>query len=216
MDIRQKVEFLAESARHDVCRGCGDSRVADDIGRWRYPAALPDGGHVSLLKILQSNVCENNCRYCAQRRGRDMRRTTFSPDDLAATFVEMHRKGLVRGLFLSSGINGNAARSMDRTLATVELLRRRYHYAGYIHLKILPGVSMAHVEQAVRLATRVSVNLEAPAGQFLQQIAPDKRFERAGQADGLGARSDQWQRRRLGHRRADDAIRGGRVGRVGP
>jgi predicted DNA-binding helix-hairpin-helix protein len=179
MDAQNKVKLLAESARHDICLTCSPpaGRVADDIGHWLYPAALPRGGHVTLLKVLQTNVCDNNCGYCAQRRGRDTRRTSFTPDELAATFMEMQHKKLVTGLFLSSGIHDSPARSMDRTLATVELLRRRYRFSGYIHLKILPGVSMAHVEQAVRLATRVSVNLEAPAGRFLRQIAPDKRFE---------------------------------------
>lgn len=179
MDVRQKIALLGESAQHDVCIACGthENRRTDDIGRWIYPAALPDGRRVNQLKVLQTNVCSNNCYYCAQRAGRDGRRTSFSPDELAATFDELHRRGLARGLFLSSAIPGDAGKSMDQTLATVELLRRRYMFRGYIHLKILPGVSMAHVEQAIRLATRVSVNLEAPSAQHLNRIAPDKKYQ---------------------------------------
>ena len=179
MDVRQKIELLGESAQHDICVACGThaNRRVDDIGRWIYPAVLPDGRRVNQLKVLQTNVCRNNCYYCAQRAGRDGRRTAFTPDELAATFDELHRRGLVRGLFLSSGISGDAGSSMDRTLATVELLRRRYQFRGYVHLKILPGVSMAHVEQAVRLATRVSINLEAPSPEHLKRIAPDKQYE---------------------------------------
>lgn len=179
MDVQQKIGLLGESAQYDLCTACGThaNRRIDDIGRWIYPAALPDGRRVNLLKVLQTNVCRNDCYYCAQRAGRDGRRTAFSPDELAATFDELQRKGLARGLFLSSAISGHAGRSMDRMLATVELLRRRYQFRGYVHLKILPGVSMAHVEQAIRLATRVSVNLEAPSAQHLNCIAPDKDYE---------------------------------------
>lgn len=130
-----------------------------------------------MLKILQTNVCHNNCYYCAQRSGRDVRRTAFTPDELAAVFDLMVRRGLAKGLFLSTGIAGSAAKSMDSILATAELLRRRYEFRGYIHLKLIPGVSMAHVEQAVRLATRVSMNLEAPSQSCLECIAPDKSFE---------------------------------------
>jgi len=179
LDVRQKIQLLGESAQYDICVTCGThaSRQADDLGRWIYPAVLPDGKRVALLKVLQSNACRNDCHYCAQRVGRDTRRTAFTPDELAATFDEMVRRGLVSGLFLSSAVSGSPMASMDRTLATVELVRKRYRFTGYIHLKILPGVSMAHVEQAVRLATRVSVNLEAPTPQHLQRIAPDKAFE---------------------------------------
>lgn len=178
MDVRQKIQLLGESAQYDICVACGanEHRQVDDLGRWIYPAVLPDGQRVSLLKVLQTNACHNNCYYCAQRASRDNRRTAFSPDELATTFDQMHRRGLVKGLFLSSALAGTAAASMDRCLATVELLRGRYQFQGYIHLKLLPGVSMAHVEQAVRLATRVSVNLEAPSPAHLERIAPDKAF----------------------------------------
>jgi predicted DNA-binding helix-hairpin-helix protein len=88
----------------------------------------------------------------------------------------MHRKGLVKGLFLSSGVCGNAGRTMDQMIATVELVRKKYAFPGYIHLKILPGASFAHVERAVQLATRVSVNLEAPNAERLARIAPRKDF----------------------------------------
>jgi putative DNA modification/repair radical SAM protein len=179
MDTLRKIEVLGESAQHDVCIACGThaSRRVDDIGRWIYPAVLPDGRRISQLKVLQTNACRNNCYYCAQRAGRDGQRTAFSPDELASVFDRLYRRGLVRGLFLSSAIAGHAETSMDRMLGTVELLRQRYRFNGYIHLKILPGVSMAHVEQAVRLASRVSVNLEAPSSDYLQRIAPDKQLE---------------------------------------
>ena len=129
-----------------------------------------------MLKVLLSNVCQKDCYYCANRASRDFRRVTFAPEELARAFDQMHRKGLVKGLFLSSGVCGNAGRTMDQMIATVELVRKRYAFAGYVHLKILPGASFSHVERAVQLATRVSVNLEAPNAERLARIAPRKDF----------------------------------------
>jgi len=178
MDTRQKIEVLGQSAQYDLCgEACGTkaSRVRDDLGRWIYPAVLPDGKRVKLLKILLTNACENDCHYCANRASRNFRRVSFAPEELARAFDQMYRKGLVQGLFLSSGVC-NAARTMDRMIATVELVRRRYGFSGYIHLKILPGATFAHVERAVQLANRVSVNLEAPSPERLVRIAPLKDF----------------------------------------
>jgi len=180
VDTYEKVEVLGRAAQYDVCgEACGTeaSRVRDELGRWIYPAVMPDGKRVKLLKILQSNVCTNNCYYCANRVGRDCPRLSFSPDELARAFDQMQRQGLVEGLFLSSAICGRPTQAMDRMLATVELIRGKYQFPGYIHLKILPGVTQAHVEQAVRLASRVSINLEAPSSERLARIAPGKSLE---------------------------------------
>jgi len=179
MDAQRKIELLGEAAQYDVCIACGThaSRRLDDLGRWIYPAVLPDGRRINQLKVLQTNACRNNCYYCAQRAGRDGRRAAFAPDELAALFDALRRRGLVAGLFLSSAVADDPQLSMDRMLATVEILRRRYGFTGYIHLKLLPGVSMAHVEQAIRWADRVSLNLEAPSPEYLGRIAPDKRFD---------------------------------------
>jgi len=178
VDIRQRIEVLGRAAQYDLCgEACGAeaNRVRDDLGHWIYPAVLPDGKRVKLLKILLTNACENNCYYCANRASRNFQRLSFAPEELAYAFDQMHRKGLVQGLFLSSGVC-NAARTMDRMIATIELVRRRYAFPGYVHLKILPGATFAHVERAVQLANRVSVNLEAPNPERLARIAPPKDF----------------------------------------
>jgi len=180
MDTYEKVKVLGRSAQYDLCgEACGTeaSRVRDELGRWIYPAVVPDGRRVKLLKVLQSNACTNDCYYCANRVGRDCPRLSFSPDELARAFDQMRRRGLVEGLFLSSAIRGGPGQAMDRMLATVELVRGKYQFRGYIHLKILPGVTLAHVEQAVRLASRLSVNLEAPSSKRLARIAPGKLLE---------------------------------------
>jgi putative DNA modification/repair radical SAM protein len=179
MDVSKKVEILGRSAQYDLCgEACSTdaAREKDELGRWIYPAALPDGRRVALLKVLLSNACQKDCYYCANRASRDFRRVSFAPEELARAFDQMHRKGLVKGLFLSSGVCGDAGRTMDQMIATVELVRKRYAFPGYVHLKILPGASLAHVERAVQLATRISVNLEAPNAERLARIAPRKDF----------------------------------------
>jgi putative DNA modification/repair radical SAM protein len=178
MDLVQKVEALGESAQYDACNSCGlrESRRQDALGRWIYPAALPNGGTIRLLKVLLTNVCEKNCYYCGIRARRDVPRTSFTPDELARGFDQMNRAGLVDGLFLSSAVCRGADPTMDDMIACVELLRGRYAFDGYVHLKLLPGCSEAHVERAVQLAHRVSVNLEAPNANRLAFIAPHKVF----------------------------------------
>jgi putative DNA modification/repair radical SAM protein len=177
MDVMQKVQSLGESAQYDLCNACGSAtRARDDLGKWIYPAALPDGKRVRVLKVLMTNVCEKNCYYCAVRASRDVPRTSFEPEELARAFDRMHRAGLVDGIFLSSAVCAGAGRTMDRMIACIELIRTRYQFPGYVHLKLLPGVSEAHVERAVQLAHRVSVNLEAPNPERLGRIAPRKDF----------------------------------------
>jgi len=179
MEIQTKLEFLGKAAQYDLCgEACGTEahRQRDDLGRWIYPAVLPDGRRVALLKVLLTNVCVNDCYYCANRAGRDCPRLSFTPEELAAAFDAMWRKGLVKGLFLSSAIGGRPDEVMERMIATAELIRRRYGFPGYIHLKVIPGASREAIVAAARWATRISVNLEAPTPESLKRIAPGKDF----------------------------------------
>ncbi len=139
-------------------------------------AQLPNGKTISLLKTLLSSACERNCNYCAFRSGRDFKRLHLSPDEMAQSFMLAHQAGLVQGLFLSSGVAGNGVRSQDNLIATVEILRRKYRFTGYIHLKLMPGSQFAQVERSMQLANRVSVNLEAPNLMRLEKLAPKKAF----------------------------------------
>jgi predicted DNA-binding helix-hairpin-helix protein len=129
---------------------------------------------VPLLKTLLTSVCERNCYYCACRTGRDFRRITFKPEEMAQVVVQMHQAGAIEGTFLSSGIAGGGMRTQDGILATAEILRNKMGYRGYIHLKIMPGAEQAQVEQAMLLADRVSINLEAPNTSRLARLAPMK------------------------------------------
>lgn len=182
MELEKKLEFLGRAAQYDLCgEACGSEahRQRDDLGRWIYPAVLPDGRRIRLLKILLTNVCVNDCLYCANRAGRDCPRLSFAPEELAAAFAAMWQKGLVKGLFLSSAIGGNPDDVMARMIATAELIRRRYGFPGYIHLKVIPGASKEAIIAAARWATRLSVNLEAPDPDSLHRIAPGKDFHAA-------------------------------------
>jgi len=105
-----------------------------------------------------------------------MRRATFKPDEFARVFMYLHKSGAVEGIFLSSGVVNGGIRTQDQLLATAEILRQKYQYQGYLHLKIMPGVEIAQVEQAMLLADRVSINLEAPNDARLQKLAPKKQF----------------------------------------
>jgi predicted DNA-binding helix-hairpin-helix protein len=201
--LETRLATLTQAARHDLSCACGPSeprrRGAD--GLWIYPAALPSGRRVPMLKILQASGCERACLYCTERLGGQSRSVTLSPDELARAFVELHEQRGAFGLFLSSAIQGGAVATMDRMLATAELLRNRYRFRGYVHLKIIPGSSPDQVERAMALATRLSVNMEAPTAAHLRRIAPGKRFEEQilgpmrqiarAEANGVFARSGQ-------------------------
>jgi len=138
--------------------------------------ALPNGQSMPILKTVLTSVCEKNCNYCAFRAGRDFRRHTFRPDEMAQAFVELYRGGAVKGIFLSSGIAGGAIHTQDRLLDTADILRNKLGFQGYMHLKIMPGAERDQVERAMQLADRVSVNLEAPSTERLARLAPQKVF----------------------------------------
>ena len=139
-------------------------------------AAMPGGRRISLLKTLQTSACERDCYYCCFRAGRDSRRTTLSPDEMAQAFIKLNQAGAVEGLFLSSGIAGGGIRTQDRIIATAETLRFKVGFKGYLHLKIMPGAEFGQVERTMQLANRVSVNLEAPNTARLVKLAPHKVF----------------------------------------
>lgn len=179
MDLQAKLDLLGSGAQADLaCGSCGEGqkRVRDDIGRWIYPAVRPDGKLIRMLKVLQTNACEKDCYYCATRRDREQPRTTFQPDELARTFDQIHRANLAEAIFLSSGVTGGGTRTLDRMIATADLIRRKYAFRGYLHLKLMPGAETAAIERALQLADRVSVNLEAPSSEHLARLSSTKRY----------------------------------------
>ena len=141
-----------------------------------HMAVMPGGKRIRLLKTMLTSACERNCNYCPFRAGRDMRRATFKPEEMARAFNQIHQKGGAEGLFLSSGIAGGGVRTQDRLIDTIEILRNRLGFRGYVHLKIMPGTERDQLLRAMMLADRVSVNLEAPNSVRLATLAPKKEF----------------------------------------
>ncbi|MGQ9516549.1 MAG: radical SAM protein [Anaerolineae bacterium] len=180
MEVLDKLLQLGEDSRFDICdASCGwpARHSMERAGRYITRVALPNGRSTSVLKILLSNICQNDCAYCALRAGRDTPRTAFAPEELARCFEQLWRAGMVHGIFLSSTVGLNPVREMDRLLATAEILRRHLEFPGFIHLKILPGAEPAQIERAAELADRISINLEAPSAEVLSRLTSRKRFD---------------------------------------
>jgi predicted DNA-binding helix-hairpin-helix protein len=138
--------------------------------------ATPKGA-MPILKSMVTTACERNCNYCPFRAGRGKtRRVTFKPDELAAGFDALQRSGQVRGMFLSSGIIKGSVTTQDKIIDTAEIIRRRYGYRGYLHLKVMPGIEYDQLHRLMQLADRVSVNLEGPTETRLQALAPKKNW----------------------------------------
>lgn len=217
LDLHEKIGLLGQQAQYDLCEAAGQPTPLPEPAITAPQAAkrIPDfsdsistvigqgGRRVPLLRIMQTSACEKNCFYCPFRAGRSLRRATLQPEELAAAFDQMQRRGLVEGLFLSSGIVGTV-RSMDRMLATVELVRQKYGWQGYVHLKLLPNAEEAQIEQAAQLADRISVNLEAPNETRLAHLAPKKDFDH-GLVEPLRRAWDIVRRQRLAGRRTVSA-----------
>ncbi|MGD8585580.1 MAG: radical SAM protein [Chloroflexota bacterium] len=139
-------------------------------------AVMPGGKRITLLKTMLTSACERNCNYCPFRAGRNYRRATFEPEELARIFMDMYRAGLVEGMFLSSGIIRGGVSTQDKLISAAEILRHKLKFRGYLHLKIMPGTERDQVRRAMQLASRVSVNLEGPNDKRLALLAPKKIF----------------------------------------
>ncbi|GAC1453511.1 MAG: putative DNA modification/repair radical SAM protein [Ktedonobacteraceae bacterium] len=136
-------------------------------------------GTLPILKTMVTTACERNCHYCPFRAGRSkMKRMTFSPDELASGLDMMQRAGQVQGMFLSSGIIKGSVTTQDKIIDTAEIVRNRYRYQGYLHLKVMPGIEYEQLYRLMQLADRVSVNLEGPTQERLNALAPKKDFQR--------------------------------------
>lgn len=170
-----KLRVLASAARFDVCgSGALESKPGDLPFHFIHRAALPDGGCASLFKVLMTNACINDCAYCVSAASRKVRRTAFKPEELARTFLDFNRRHLAEGIFLSSGIAENPNCAMEGIIKTAEILRRRLGFKGYIHAKMLPGASPDRIEAVCALASRVSVNIEAPTAAHLKRLSTQK------------------------------------------
>lgn len=179
-DSAEKLQILSADARYDLACACGTSkdehRRRGSDGRWIYPVTLPSGGKTTLFKTLISNVCGNDCAYCPLRADTKVRRCSLGPEETAKIFLDYYNRGKVAGLFLSSGVCRSPDATMDALNITAKILRQKHKFRGYIHLKVIPGASVAAVEEAVSLATMVSMNIETPGAAHLAKLSKKKDY----------------------------------------
>jgi putative DNA modification/repair radical SAM protein len=183
-EILEKLKTLAESAKYDVsCASSGTTRkstpggIGNTAGWGICHSFTEDGRCVSLLKIMLTNYCMYDCAYCINRRSNDIRRATFSVEELVELTIEFYRRNYIEGLFLSSGVINNPDYTMERMVQVIKQLRTVHRYNGYIHMKSIPGASEEIVRQAGLYADRLSVNIEIPTEQNLKMLAPEKSLE---------------------------------------
>ena len=186
MNLLDKLTILSDAAKYDAaCTSSGARRGYQEgkIGCTSSSVAgcchtfSSDGRCVTLLKVLLSNDCCYNCKYCVNRRSNDTRRAAFTPRELAELTIGFYRRNYIEGLFLSSGVLRNADYTTEQMIRALRILRQEYGFNGYIHAKAIPGTSPELVQQLGLLADRMSVNIELPSQQGLQTLAPDKTRE---------------------------------------
>lgn len=174
MDLVEKLDILADAAKYDVActssglsRGSKKGQLGNSMGAGCCHSFTPDGRCITLLKVLQSNVCIYDCAYCVSRASNDVRRATFTPEELADLTIGFYRRNYIEGLFLSSGVIRNPDYTTELMIRTLKLLREQHGFRGYIHAKTVPGTSPELVDQLGHLADRLSVNLELPSQKAL-------------------------------------------------
>jgi putative DNA modification/repair radical SAM protein len=174
--LEHRLEVLADAARYDAsCAvSVADPRSARQNELGIYESVGPDGRRLALLKILLTNECVFDCSYCVHRRSSDVERARFSPEEVVALTLDYHRRGLIDGLFLSSGVLDSPDATMEHLITVARSLRRNHHYFGYIHLKTIANCADELVIEAGRWADRLSVNVEMPRQADLDQLAPEK------------------------------------------
>ena len=181
MSIQEKLAILTDSAKFDVaCTSSGVDRKGNGKDMGNCVAAgichsfAGDGRCISLLKILMTNECVFDCKYCQNRCSNDIPRATFTPEEICTLTMEFYRRNYIEGLFLSSGIIGNPTLTMELLWRTIYLLRNKYHFNGYVHVKAIPGADPELIRRTGFLADRMSVNLELPTADGLKALAPNK------------------------------------------
>lgn len=181
MSVMEKLRILTDAAKYDVaCTSSGTSRGNDGTGIGSCVqmgichSFAADGRCISLLKILFTNECIFDCKYCINRRSNDVPRASFTPDEICELTIEFYRRNYIEGLFLSSGILKSPDYTMELICAALEKLRKVYRFQGYIHVKVIPGASEELIQRAGFLADRMSVNLELATAEGLRTLAPHK------------------------------------------
>ena len=180
--IDEKLRILSDAAKYDVsCSSSGSSRknTSNGLGNAAYSGIChswsADGRCVSLLKILMTNYCIYDCKYCISRKSNDIERAILTPDEIVRLTMNFYRRNYIEGLFLSSGIIKNADYTMEQMIAVAKKLRLEENFNGYIHMKVIPGASRELIHEIGLYVDRVSVNIELAENKALKLLAPDKK-----------------------------------------
>ena len=180
-----KVDALGQGTKYDICASTASSRnvdgaqgIGDVIKGGLCHSFTPDGRCVSLFKTLYTNSCSHQCKYCPNGAGcrKKAAKYSYEPEELANITLTLYKGNYIEGLFLSSGIGKNEDETTEKMIETVELLRKKYQFNGYVHLKILPGASEDHIKNAMGLADRLSINLETTSESYMKELSPTKDY----------------------------------------
>ena len=180
MTIQEKLQILADSAKYDAsCSSSGSTRSnKNGLGNAAVNGIChsfsADGRCISLLKILMTNCCIFDCKYCINRRSNDIKRAIFTPEEVCEITINFYKRNYIEGLFLSSGIIKSPDYTMELLIKTITLLRYKYKFNGYIHAKAIPGASEILVKRLGSLVDRMSTNIELPSDTSLKLLAPNK------------------------------------------
>jgi len=184
MNTLQKVKVLADASKFDSCASSASNRKTTTSDRIGNAASCgichsftEDGRCISLYKTLYSNICSHDCKYCQNASGCNKKPATFTPEELAKTFMSLYVRNYVEGLFLSSGITKDSDTTTENMISAIKLIRTKYKFQGYIHFKVLPGTSYELIKQASEFSDRMSVNLEAPNKSRMSEISSVKDFK---------------------------------------
>lgn len=180
MDIIDKLNILADSAKYDVsCSSSGSKRVnKNGIGNGKVSGIChswaSDGRCISLLKILMTNACIYDCKYCINRSSNNVKRATFTPREVADLTIEFYKRNYIEGLFLSSAVIKSPDYTMEQLYKAIYILRNEYNFNGYIHTKAIPGASKELIDKLGNFVDRMSINIELPSNDSLKLLAPQK------------------------------------------
>ena len=184
LELLEKLTILSDAAKYDVaCTSSGVDRggqkgcIGNAVKAGICHSFASDGRCISLLKVLYTNACIYDCKYCINRRSNDTPRAAFEPEELAELTIQFYRRNYIEGLFLSSGVLKNPDYTCEKLIRVLELLRHQYRFMGYIHVKTIPGADPLLISRLALLADRMSVNIELPSQSSLQLLAPDKSKE---------------------------------------
>ena len=179
MELKEKLQILSDGAKYDAsCSSSGSKRSNGKLGNTSFSGIChsfsSDGRCISLLKILMTNVCIYDCKYCLNRRSNNVKRAIFTPEEICEITINFYKRNYIEGLFLSSGIIKSPDYTMEKMIETITLLRKKYHFGGYIHAKAIPGCSEVLLKKLGSLVDRLSANIELPTENGLKLLAPNK------------------------------------------